>query len=239
MKVKRIALIVLLLLLAPRPIYAEQITLLWDYDNSAAVDGFRVFYTIPHQDDTGQWHTTYDYALPLTTTLYQDGNVPPELRELTIDLPGRANLVTSYRIVARAFRDDQESADSNQLSYKVVRVPPEAPIELLGSYDTEASVVTLEWQQPPDDWDISRWVVYYRTDGGFTELGVVDGDRELKIAEPLNLVLPGEQNTVAFSVVAFRRSGVFSANSSEFEIHIDRREIPPMQNLRIRIEIPL
>lgn len=219
-------------------IEAEEITLTWDMPEQQ-IDGVRIFQTVPVQDENGQWVNTYDYALPVSTPIYVDGNIPPEVNEVTIDLPGRTNQITKYCFVARAFLAGEESADSNEVDYKVNLIPPVAPIELSGSYEKDEQLINLSWQQPQDDWAISHWVVYSKLpEGEFTELGRVDHGQELTLTQPL--VAPvGQRTNMSFAVVAFRSSGIYSSNSNELEIDIDRREVPPINNLQIKVQIPL
>lgn len=218
---------------------AEEITLEWD-PPEVAPDGYRIFQTVPYQDELGAWHHEYDYINPVATPLYQDGNIPPDVYSLVVDLPGQPDAVTKYLFVARSFAGEDQSIDSNEVSYRVVNIPPITPIELAGEFDQAAGVITLTWLQPPDDHFIEKWIIYYRRDGpDFIKLGSVDQGQELTLTAGVDFFGDNELATVDFVVVAFRASGVFSANSREFSIEIDTRDAPVIQNLRIRVEIPV
>lgn len=218
---------------------AEEITLEWDIPDIIP-DGYRIFQTVPYQDELGAWHHEYDYINPVVTTAYQDGNIPPDVYSIVVDLPGRPNEVTNYLFVARSFIDQEQSQDSNQVSYKVVNIPPITPTELMGEFDKGAGVITLTWTQPEDDYYIEKWIIYYRRDGpDFIELGSVDQGQELTLTADSDFLGDSDLSVVDFVVVAFRSSGVFSANSVEHSIPIDRREVAPVNNLRIKIDIPI
>jgi len=204
----------------------EEIILTWDAPIEVH-DGVKIFQKTAKDGDV------YDYSNPITTILFPGISA-------TINVLGEADAVLKYQWVARAYRDDIESIDSNEVSYKVVNIPPLTPVGLSGYYDTSKQVITLRWEQPADDWAIDHWVVYYRLPGReWAELGRVDDGNELTLTQDFNVVNSGEQQIIDFAVVAFRRSGVFSANSLEHSIEIDRRTVDPVQNLRIEVDIPL
>ena len=203
----------------------EQITLTWDAPAQEHT-GVKIFQKTTKDGDA------YDYSSPVATVLYP-ANVA------TIDVPGEPDAVLKYQWIARAYRDDMESGNSNEVSYKVVNVQPLTPIELSGSYEDD--IITLSWSQPVDEHPIDKWVVYYKNaDGQFEAIGIVTDGSNLELSSDVSELAPiGQRTNMSFAVVAFRRSGVYSANSVELEIEIDRREVAPVQNLRIEIEIPL
>lgn len=221
----------------------EKIELAWDSVDD--VDGYRLFQAIRAADpETGEITHEYDFAQPITTESYPDGNIPQNVSALTVDLPGQQNADTKYMFVARSYRGDETSANSNEVSYVVSLVAPFAAVELSGSYDKDQSVVTISWNQPPDEYEwrmISHWIVYYRIAGTeeWQAIGRIDADHVLEMTAPFDAVASGEQTSVEFTIVSYRRSGVYSANSEILTLDIDRREVPPVQKLRINIEIPV
>lgn len=223
-------LLVALFTLAAR---AETIRLEWDAPAAehAAPDGYYIY-----QRKAGE---EYDYTAPVTTEQYPDGRIPADVFQLDIDVPGEDGAAQKYEWVARTIVGEQESPNSNQVDYTVVRIPPLVPIDLSGSYDRDVSVIRIVWDQPQDDYITHHWRIYYRVgDDEFTELGLVRKDQALEFTSEFNVVQPGEQKDVAFVVVAYRRSGVFSANSQEISVDVDRRTAEPV-NLRINVEIPV
>lgn len=218
---------------------SESITLEWEYGEQDP-EGFRVYQTIPEQNAAGDWQAVYDYINPVTTALYQDGNIPGSMREVTIELPGRQGQVTKYLFVARAYRGGVESADSNEVAYKVVLIPPAAPQGLTGVYDAQGQSITLQWQQGQDGYGISHWIIYRRLSGDFIPLGTVSGGQALTLTADVSALAPaGVSTDIDFTVTAYRSSGVFSANSNVVTVTVDRRELQAPQGLQIKVDIPL
>lgn len=212
---------------------AEVITLEWD-----AVEGVDGYYLYQSQKDS-----TFHYDIPVTTEEYSDGKIPQSVTRLSIDLSGYEGADTRYRFVARSFKGEDTSEDSNEVEYYVSLVTPPSAISLEGSYNKEDGLVNISWEQPEEDvaWrSINHWIVYYRIDDGDWEpIGRINSDHELSMEAPFSAVEEGESKAVEFTIVSYRRSGVYSANSGVLTIDIDREEVPPIQNLRIRIDIPV
>ena len=218
---------------------AEKITLQWD--SVDGVDGYYIFQTIRAGNPPTH---EFDYENPVTNTEYPDGKIPQDVTQITIDLPGVQDADTKYIFVARAFKDDLQSENSNEVAYVVSLIPPFAAVELTGGYDKDAGLINLNWQQPGGEPDyrqpVSHWIVYYRIDGGeWTAIGRIDTGNDLQLEAPFSAVAEGEQAQVEFTIVTYRRSGIYSENSNILTIDVDRRNVPPIQNLRINIEIPV
>lgn len=218
---------------------AEQITLQWDPVDG--VDGYYIYQAIRAANpDTGEIEHTFDYSAPV-------GTLPQDVTSLTVDLPGELGADTKYVFVARAYRADETSENSNTVAYVVCLVAPSAPYNLSGGYDADAGVITLSWAQDPDAqaWrTISHYIVYYRIAGAqeWIPIGTVDQGAGLQMTAPFDAVADGERAQVEFVVVTYRRSGVYSADSPVFAIDVDRRDsgpVPPVENLRVEIEIPV
>jgi hypothetical protein len=216
----------------------EKIILQWDAVEG--VDGYHLYQTIRARNpDTGQVEHQFDYSAPAAT-------LPQATTEHTVDLPGVAGEDTKYVFTARSYRGEDTSVDSNVVAYVVSLVPPPAPGGLSGYYDVDAGAVTLSWEQPAEDeaWrSISHWILFYRSGGGeeFQQLGRVNADQQLELSAQFDAVPEGIRAEVEFVVVAYRSSGVYSANSAPFRIEIDRSGgvVPPIDELRISVIIPV
>ena len=221
----------------------ESITLQWDAVEG--VDGYRVYQSIRALQDDGIWANEYDYSRPVTTVVHPAGDIPQETTELVVDLPGEADKQTRYRFVARAFRGDDMSVDSNEVEYKVNLVAPPAPAGLRGEYDKDAGIIRLSWTQPDDlyDYVIDYWILFYRLSGAseWTRLGKITADNELTLETAFDAVPAGQAADVEFTAVSYRNSGIFSVDSDLFTIHIDRTGgvVPPIDELRISVIIPV
>lgn len=213
---------------------AEKITLQWD-----TVEGVDGYYIYQFQKDE-----TYDYTNPVKTVVYPDGKIPQHVDRLIIDLEGIAGQDTKYRWVARSFRGDEQSDDSNEVEYVVALTIPPAPNELAGSFDKEAGMINLSWVQPVETQSyrmISHFIVYCRQQGDeeWKAIGRINSDNELTLQAPISAIMSEEKATLEFTIVAYRRSGVYSHNSDILSLEIDRTKVPVIQNLRINIEIPV
>ncbi|MBT8342949.1 MAG: hypothetical protein KJP07_23315 [Desulfatitalea sp.] len=239
MKYIKTILLLIALLCYPSVPSAEKIMLQWD--GVEDVDGYYIYQAIRAGDPPEH---AFDYDQPVTTDDYPDGKIPQNVNQITVDLPGIESSDAKYMFVARAFRDDEQSENSNEVSYVVSLIPPLPAGELAGGYNKGAGIISLSWQQPGDEpeWrqPVSHWIIYYRIDaGGWIPIGRIDSGNELTLEAPFSAVAEGEQKTVEFAIVTYRRSGIYSANSDILAIDIDRRGVPPVQNLKISIEIPV
>lgn len=209
----------------------EKIMLQWDAVED--VDGYYLYQAIRGGDPVSH---TFNYLDPIAT-------LSQSQTEFEVDLPGETGADTKYVFVARSYRGDKMSIDSNVASYVVSLVPPFPAEGLDGKYDKDKAYVSISWVQPPETqaWrSIDHWIIYYRIAGGdWVPIGRIDADHELKMEAPFDAVAQGEQASVDFVIVTYRRSGVYSENSDILTIDIDRRGVPPVQNLRINIEIPI
>lgn len=214
---------------------AEEITLMWDIPADSQLDGFRCYQKTAYANDA------YNYSNPVKTPIYPSGDIPADVDTLRVNVLGEEGGILKYLWVCRSYKGNEQSSDSNEVAYKVINTAPPVPINLNGRYDDAEKMIYLAWDQPLDNHIIYKWVVYYRIEGDsdYTEIAMVNYDQDPKIQAPFDVVLSGEKKTVYFTVVSFRRSGVYSENSAEYAIDIDRQKIPPIENLRISIDIPI
>lgn len=176
--------ILALLLSIPNQAIAEDITLQWDPVDTA--QGYRLFQAIRGGNPVSH---TFDYSAPVAS-------VGPEVTKVTVSLPGTPGIDVKYVFVARAYRGDTESDDSNLVSYVVCLVPPPTPINL--AY----AAGRFTWEQPPDDYPwrkTDHWVLY----NNGVEIDRVE-------VESINRPMEGGLYTVR----AWRSSGVSSEPSN-------------------------
>lgn len=233
----------LLLMVSVYRTYGEQIELRWD--PVEGVDGYRLYQAIRAQNpETGQVEHSFDYESPITNGTYTDGNIPQDITSFTVDLPGVDGEDTKYMFTARAYRGDETSVNSNEVSYVVSLVPPFPAAELSGGYDKDAGLINISWSQPADEYEwrmVSHWIVYFRLndEDEWKAIGRIDSNHDLTMTAPFDAVSQDDTAVVQFVIVSYRRSGVYSANSDVLSLEIDRRTVPPIQNLRINIQIPV
>lgn len=214
---------------------ADQITFEWDYGQETAIDGFNLYSGPMGQDEAGNWLPKFEEA-----PLY--GGIPAESRTATVTENGWPGVSKKFGFAIRSFKGANESADSNIVYVVIDNTPLAAPADPTGAYNPETGYLTLNWTQA----DISRakfWRIYYRMPESdtFTQLGRVDnsGQETLSLNTPLTVVPAGRTMDLTFAVVAFKNDDVFSPNSSELLITIDRTgdELPAVENFRIKLEI--
>lgn len=108
-----ISLIILFFAVATK---CEEVKFQWDYPSDEIVDGFRIYERI--EGDA--------YTVPVAET---NG----EARNATIELSGVEGELTKYEFVARAFRGDNESVDSNTVSCTIDKriIPPATNLTII------------------------------------------------------------------------------------------------------------
>lgn len=89
------------------------IQLQWEYPTDAQADGFKIFMV-------GGAVNAYDYAKPVLTTGAAD-------RSAVVTVPGEVGKITEYKFIARAFRGDRDSEDSNECVTKIDLAPIAKP----------------------------------------------------------------------------------------------------------------
>lgn len=231
--------IFVLMLIIPSVVMADIVHFEWDYPTDQDIDSFSIYSGPMRQADSGAWLPDWGHD-PLLS------GIDPAARSATLTNPGLPDIDHNFCYVIRAVRRGYESANSNQVCARINNTPLMAPIELQGAYDDEQETVSLSWAQA----DVSRaafWNVYYRfiddPGAGFIELGRVDniGQSEPTITRAIENVPEDQITSIAFAVVAYKDYQIYSPNSAEITIYIDRRskEVPPASNFRFRINIPV
>lgn len=223
-----------MVILIAGPALAETFYFSWDYDSVInSIDGFRIYQSVATQDTNGSFQS------PAAVD-----NIAPDLRATQFENPGEPGAIQKYCYVIRAFAGEEESENSNAVCYKIDNTPLDSPREVTGSYGKDDNSLKLDWIQ--NDLDRTKfWKVYYRhaDQSEFTELIKVDnsGQAELTVTAPADFVAQGEAQNVYFALVAFKNAVVFSPNSDEIMIRIDRRTggIDAPTNFKISLQIQL
>lgn len=200
-------------------VLAEEVTLQWD-PNDPTPDGYKMF-----RREDGQ---LYNYASPIwigTETLIKDSDI------------GRSNEKVIYYWVVRAYVGDEESGDSNEVTYTVNLLPPEVINNLEGGYNSVTNEIQLTWSQTGEEIP-AYWKIYYSEISGglYTELDTIQNTGIINITSIQTLsVNKGEMKTFYFVIVGFKSDSLYSANSNEVSIVVDRRMLTPINTLRIII----
>ena len=215
-------------------VLADEVTLAWDA-NSSSPDGYRLF--MRTNDNL------YDYNLPVLFTPYPDGDIASGETSVTVQgLSGIPYELVNYSFVLRAFMSTDESGDSNEVLYSVDRTAPGAAMDLSGDYDKTEQKITLNFNQPDYD-KVAYWKVFYTESSGgpYVEFETAEntGLADNTVTSPFTYVLSGENKDIYFVIVSYRNSEVWSNNSNEILVNIDRRILMPPENLRLVVEVPV
>lgn len=126
---------------------------------------------------------------------------------------------------------------------------PSPPSDLAAIYDHSSGEVFVVWSQSGDV-PVCYWQVYYSLSSGgpYHKLGRADNDgrSQQAFSAPLAVVPPGDAATIYLVVVSFRSDAIFSPESREADLVVDRsqdipdndetpggRELLPAKNLPV------
>lgn len=230
---KKILITVISLLIAVTSTSADEFIFQWDYPDDVSIDGFRLYSGPMGQDENGDWVPKYGDE-PLID------NIDPVLRIIPAIEEGWINQSKKFCFMIRSFRGNYESDDSNFICAVIDNTALIAPVISSIDYSIDGEQVIVVWTCK-DTERANFFKVYYRVndDLSFTELGRIDKPETMpvELIESIDAVGPGETKTLHFVVVAFKNDDVFSPNSIEFPIVIDRSEgeLPKPENFRFTV----
>ena len=170
-------------------------------------------------------------------TEFSDIKQPTTEVDYIYDAPD-GQTVTKFFVVT-AYRENpfMESGYSNEVFMVYDFSPIEAATEFAAVLDGD--VITFSWKQG----DITRtkkWILYVKEGTAeFSELATIPytGQEGPQYSTTETMTVPaGEIKTFTFGLVTFNERGVFSPNSNEVSITIDKREIGPVYNLKITVK---
>lgn len=217
--------------------FAGEVTLAWDA-NDPTPDGYLLFERIGEGSQ-------YNYTSPvLISDITNDsGQIPPNMTQITVKDLGRRGEILTYYFVLRAYVGTDQSGDSNEVYQTFDYRIPSVPIELAVEYQKDTNSVHASWKQN-DSTMVDNWKIFYSETSGenYQVLDTIQNTGQTgDITTTKSLSVPsGTIKTFYFVVVAFRKdSNIFSANSAEVSVVIDKR-VPTPPTLRIvNINIPV
>ena len=235
---KKISLISILILFIVPLIGAEDIpvTFRWDADVQTveSVPWDRLLFY--ERVDGGQ----YDYLSPIKVLpqAYVEGKSEPVEIEMVIEYPD-GEITTKYFIV-QAANADLKSEDSDEVSLEI-NLTPLSAFNFTAVYNKEEASIDFAWQR--EDERFTSWKIFVSQISGGPydnviadipyEEGVVDKSMSMSIDGYFPV---GEETTQYFTMVGFGKYGVYSPDSSEIGITIDRRGVDSVINFRIFLE---
>lgn len=216
--------------------YADTTKLAWDpAQESLEPDGYRLFQKV----DDGEYN--YNSPLIISGSTDDQGNIPPDVLQVDVDTPGEACKVLTYKWVVRAYKADDESGDSNEVSAIVDLSCPSEVTSFSAEFNKDASSISMSFQQPSGV-DVAEWKIFWtRTPGDNYQLFDTvqnDGSNTATVTKAFTEVESGLMETIYFTIVSFKDDQLFSPNSSEIAIVIDRRELtaPTLRKVEIPVE---
>lgn len=222
---KTFLLLMALLLLVPAmaSAYDYSITFAWD-PNSPAPDGYRFF--------NRKAGDNYNYAQGA------EAWKGPET-QITLDFQcAEGQECVTYHVV-RAYVLNDESGDSNEVSYTFDGVKPDAPGAFTAAYDKATKQITFTWSQT-NQAKIERWVFFMKdnddSSSTYKAVASVNGDTApVDLTYQTALDLPAKLNHVQFTAVAFNKSSVWGDEATPVVLEINLA--PPLPNNTLRINV--
>lgn len=213
-----------------------KVSFAWDCNVEPDVAGYRLFARMNADP--------YDYTKPYEfTCTVVSGQCPTDPAKMVCegsidDLSAPDGVLTDFKFVARAFdTEGAESGDSNEVSLGVDRTALPTVTDFSGSYDKTTDQVTLSWKQSPAG-RVTHWKVFVsdQTGGPYAELLQVDnsGSEDVTATTPITGTPPGQVTTKYFVVVGYAAWDIYSSNSAEVAVAIDKN-LPPADVMNLRI----
>lgn len=220
--------------------FAGQVTLAWDA-NSPNPDGYLMF----QRDNDAQ--PTYIYTSPVIVNgvTNAQGDIPPAVTQMTITGLGVNGKDITYYYVVRAFLDKQsgreQSGDSNEVFIQFDYRLPTIAANLVVTYDESSGNITAVWEQSSPD-IVDNWKIYTSdvSGGPYTLLDTVQNTGQAQPTTTKSVSVPdGTKKTIYFVVVTFRSDTLYSANSAEASVVVDKRTVEPPVLRVVQVTIPV
>lgn len=200
------------------------ITLEWDPNTETYLAGYKAYVG----DAAGGPYTEFaDIKEPIVTIDY------------AYDAPDGA--ATTKFFVVTAYRETPflESGNSNEVFMVYDFAPIVSATEFAAILDGDN--INFTWKQA-DIERVKEWKLFVKEAGAaeFTELAVIpySGTPGDQYSTTETMTVPaGEIKTFTFSLVTFNPRGVFSGNSNEVSVTIDKRDLVPVYNLKITVKV--
>ena len=199
------------------------ITLTWDPNTETFLAGYTAYVS----DTPGPPYETFGGTLKGINEI-----------DFVYDAPD-GQTVTKYFVVTAysTHEPPMESGYSNEVFMVYDFSPIEAATEFAALLTGDD--INFTWKQG-DIARVKKWILYSKEAGAeFTELATIayTGQEGPQYSTTETMTVPaGEIKTFTFGLVTFNERGVFSPNSNEVSITIDKRELAPVYNLKITVK---
>jgi hypothetical protein len=211
----------------------------WDADVQPSPEGHLSWDTVfiyQRQNDGA-----YDKTKPAATVpqTYVDGKSQPIIVTVKSTVPDQAQ--TTLYFIAVAGNGEKRSPDSEEVS-RVADTTTLNPVTTFTAvHNRQTDMIDLAWSN--DNPRVKEWAVYIKDtpDGQWVEFDRIKrtGDEGATVASSKSIVAPeGEETTKYFTVISFAED-VYSVDSMEARVVIDRRTPLPPMGFKIEYSIPV
>jgi hypothetical protein len=172
------------------------------------------------------------------TTIIVDNISPSTLTEIeyTSTKPD-GTATTTYFILKAVGTNGEKSDPSNEVSFVYDFAPIAVPGAFTATYDKDSDTITFTWTQGDLD-RVDKWLLYSSETSGqdYVELASIDNTGGPPHSATETITVPaGEKSTFYFVLVSFTEFGVFSQNSVEATVTIDKTKPEPVLNFRLKV----
>ena len=172
-------------------------------------------------------------------TKFKDIPAGTEEVEYVYDAPDGAATTKYFVVDAHSDSDPPLRSDySNEVNWTYDFLPIVSCIEFAAALVGDD--ITFIWKQA-DIERVKSWTLYTKEEGGeFSELALIEytGQDGPQYSTTETMSVPeGEKKIFIFSLVTFTETGVFSPNSAEVAITIDKVKPLPVYNLKIKVKV--
>jgi hypothetical protein len=171
------------------------------------------------------------------STIIVDNIAPSTLTTIEYTSTKPDGVATTTHFILKAVGNNAEKSDpSNEVPFTYDFAPIVAPGDFVAT--TDGDNVDFSWTQA-DLPRVKYWKLYRSETSGqdFLEIAEIEytgGDGTFSTTETMS-VPDGEKKTYYFVLVSFTEFGVFSQNSVEASVTIDKTQPSPVLNFRLKI----
>lgn len=218
--------------------FAQEVTtkLAWDADTqpSNMLPWDKVF--IYGRQGSG----AYDYTKPLATVAqtYVNGKSQPIIVTVKSIVPEQEK--TTLYFVARSGNGDKRSVDSVEVSRVADTTTLNPVTTFTATHNRQTDMIDLAWSN--ENPRVKEWAVFVKDtiDGTWVEFDRIKRtDQGATITSSKSIVAPEGEETVKYFTVVSYAEDMFSVNSMEARVFVDRRAPLPPMGFKIEYSIPL
>ena len=203
----------------PLMLMADSVTLEWDA-NDTAPEGYKLYQRVDVDE--------YDY----NNFIYQGTETTFTINDL-----GVKDQEITYYWVVRAYLGNDESDNSNEVSHVVNKIKPDVINDFTGFWNINTGTIDFAWKQLGTE-PVLYWKIFVSDiqGGPYNEFDVIQNIGQVDLTSSKSIVVNnGEIKTFYFVIIGFKTDTIFSQNSNEVVVTIDKKSLVPVNNFRITV----